>query len=199
MAVQPCPSEKNRTFCPTNPNKAQCKQPPCDRPAAPGGWIEWVAVPVPDMEGSKEQDVFYRMLKMAPNGTVLEARFWDTYSFLGTEGPGLPNDVNYGATITGMGSPAGSGVDLDFYATVLEQQRWWAAEFENEGVMEFELPRRCVTVHRRKHGACSFAAAAIAPVIVLTIGCMHAWWTALLQPGSERDGRPAAPRPGEYM
>ena len=42
--------------------------------------------PVPDMEGSKEQDVFYRMLKLAPNGTILEQRFWDTYSFLGTEG-----------------------------------------------------------------------------------------------------------------
>ena len=93
------------------------------------------------MEGSKEQDVFYRMMKIAQNGTVIDARFWDTYSFLGTEGPDLPDDVNYGATITGMGSPAGGDIAVDFYAMVLEQQRWWDAEFHNEGVMEFELPR----------------------------------------------------------
>ena len=49
--------------------------------------------------------------------------------------------MNYGATITGMGSPAGSGISTDFYATVLEQQLWWKAEFEGEGVMQFELPR----------------------------------------------------------
>ncbi len=35
-------------------------------------------MPVPDMQGSKEQDVFYRMLKVAANGTVLERRYWDT-------------------------------------------------------------------------------------------------------------------------
>jgi hypothetical protein len=151
VAPKPCPKgpDENNTFCPTNSARDQCKASP-PPPCAPssghnqttgGGWIEWVAVPVPDMDGSKEQDVFYRMLKIATNGSVIDARFWDTYSFLGTEGPDLPDDVNYGATITGLGSPAGGEIALDFYAMVLEQQRWWEEEFEKDGVMTFELPR----------------------------------------------------------
>jgi hypothetical protein len=109
--------------------------------AGEANWIEFVAVPVADMEGSPEQDVFFRISKIHANGTVLDRRYFDTYSFTGTAGPDLPADVNWEETVTGMGSPANSEVAVDFYRHVLIQKQWWDAEFAFEGVMEFELPR----------------------------------------------------------
>ena len=46
-----------------------------------------------------------------------------------------------GATVSGMGSPPGSDIALDFYEHILILKRYWDDTFEAEGVMEFELPR----------------------------------------------------------
>lgn len=35
VPVQPCPVTAHRTFCPTNPDKHQCSEPPCDSPRHP--------------------------------------------------------------------------------------------------------------------------------------------------------------------
>ena len=57
-----------------------------------GGWIEWTAVPVPDMKGNYEQDMFYRVLKVQPDGTV-EARYYDTYAYRGLDGRGADQPI----------------------------------------------------------------------------------------------------------
>eukprot|EP01045_Picozoa_sp_COSAG04_P005838 COSAG04_NODE_277_length_18399_cov_3.036066_5_plen_305_part_00 len=129
--------------CQHHPTRCCCPGPDGAELQAEGepDWIEFVAVPVADMEGSPEQDVFFRISKIHANGTVIDSRYFDTYSFTGTAGPDLPADVNWGETVTGMGSPAHSEVAIDFYRHVLIQKQWWEAEFAFEGVMEFELPR----------------------------------------------------------
>ena len=43
--------------------------------------------------------------------------------------------------MSGMGSPAGSDIALDFYEHILILKKFWDDTFEAEGVMEFELPR----------------------------------------------------------
>ena len=52
--------------------------PPPLPPEGEPDWIEFVAVPVADMEGSPEQDVFFRISKIHANGTVLDRRYFDT-------------------------------------------------------------------------------------------------------------------------
>lgn len=48
--------------------------------------------------------------------------------------------------MSGMGSPAGSDIALDFYEHILILKKYWDDTFEAEGVMEFELPRsKCDT------------------------------------------------------
>lgn len=75
----PCPSHLGHTYCSTNPAPMQCEQPPCHLGNNSGsGWIEWTAVPVADMEGSQQQDVFFRFTKVDSNGTVVAARYFDT-------------------------------------------------------------------------------------------------------------------------
>lgn len=46
-----------------------------------GGWIEWTAVPCEDTEGSIEQRVMFRIVKMAEDGTKRDARYFDTYAY----------------------------------------------------------------------------------------------------------------------
>ena len=137
----PCPGKPGHTFCSENPAPHQCDQPPCHPGNNSGsGWIEWTAVPVADMEGSQQQDVFFRVTKVDDNGTVVDARYFDTFALLGFEGTDLPVEVNDGALVQGMGSPAGSAIAADFYSEVLNQRNYWDATLEREGMMKFSLP-----------------------------------------------------------
>jgi len=38
------------------------------------------------------------------------------------------------------GEPPNSVIANEFYANILEQRAWWAAELENEGMMTLDLP-----------------------------------------------------------
>ena len=49
-------------------------------------------------------------------------------------------EINDGALVQGMGSPAGSAIAADFYAQVLKQREYWEATLEREGMMAFSLP-----------------------------------------------------------
>eukprot|EP01046_Picozoa_sp_COSAG06_P036596 COSAG06_NODE_4050_length_4631_cov_2.710062_4_plen_160_part_00 len=84
----------------------------------------------------------YRISKIAANGTVIDRRYWDTYAFLGTEGPGLPADVNWGATVSGMGSPAGSDI-----GTKRKRPSLCSA---SSGYVDHHLPRQARDKHVRK-------------------------------------------------
>ena len=86
------PSVKTCPPCPPPPAPhANCKPPqkPCpvhkmnccgadeaedEGQTGAGGWIEWTAVPVPDMKGNYEQDVLYRVLKLFANSSVDDVR-----------------------------------------------------------------------------------------------------------------------------
>ena len=46
-----------------------------------GGWIEFTAAPVPDMQGSMEQDAYFRVQRIAGNGTVLRAQYYLNYAY----------------------------------------------------------------------------------------------------------------------
>eukprot|EP01052_Picozoa_sp_SAG31_P026621 SAG31_NODE_2428_length_5715_cov_6.736111_2_plen_152_part_00 len=92
------------------------------------------------MNGSQHQDVFFRVTKVDANGTVIDARYFDTYALRGFEGTDLPIEINDGAIVQGMGSGPGSMIAADFYAEVLEQQRYWTATLETEQMMAFLLP-----------------------------------------------------------
>ena len=102
-------------------------------PRLAGGFIEFTAVPKPDMEGSMEQDAFFRLQMTADNGTVLKAQFYDNYAY--TAGA-----FQSPKQVPASGEPKDSVVANDFYATLLEQRRWWAAELTNEGIMGVTLP-----------------------------------------------------------
>ena len=57
----------------------------CCDPAPPDagdtGYIEMTVVPVADMEGNMEQAAWFRMQKTNANGTVLAARYFDTFAY----------------------------------------------------------------------------------------------------------------------
>jgi hypothetical protein len=105
-ACPPCPQPPNHCVppakpCPKHPSRC-CGGPPpppnstsslpddrrekATAAAAGGGeqgWIEWTAVAVPDMGGSWEQDVLYRVLKTSPNASLVDVRYFgaETYFF----------------------------------------------------------------------------------------------------------------------
>jgi hypothetical protein len=107
-------------------------------PMTAGGWIEYTVVPVADMDGSMEQDAYFRVQKVAPNGTVIRAQYYDNYAY--TAGAfQAPQQV------PASGEPPNSVIANEFYAAVLEQRAWWAAEFAKEGMMGLELPANDAT------------------------------------------------------
>lgn len=97
-----------------------------------GGWIEWTAVPVADMGGNREQDVYFRVLKLNETGDVVDVRYFDTYVYRSTD------PIGGG----GGGAPAGSPTANAFYQALLDQVRYWATTFHTEGVLQLELPSR---------------------------------------------------------
>ena len=129
---QPCPSHHGRDFCPSNPASGQCDT-PCTNSTTGGGaaWIEWTACPVADMQGNRAQDVMFRVVQVSANGTVLAARYFDTYAFRWDEAMnGVP----------GMGQGSGSANAAKFYGAVLDQKVFWEHTFAVDGVMNFSLP-----------------------------------------------------------
>ena len=46
-----------------------------------GGWIEYTAAPVADMQGSMEQDAYFRVQRIAENGTVLRSQYYENYAY----------------------------------------------------------------------------------------------------------------------
>eukprot|EP01051_Picozoa_sp_SAG22_P001014 SAG22_NODE_35_length_27276_cov_20.395849_2_plen_444_part_00 len=121
---QPCPgpSHAGHTFCPTDPTPGQCDTPCANSSAghnntnssgAEAAWIEWTACPVADMKGNRAQDVYFRVLKVAADGSVLDARYFDTYAFRWADAvDGVP----------GMGQGPGSTTAARFYGAVLDQK-----------------------------------------------------------------------------
>ena len=89
------------------------------------------------MQGNREQDVFFRLLKLHRDGTVAEVRYYDTYSHRPTDEWG------------GDGSPPGSPVATAFYSALLEQHRYWEATLATEGVLQLDLPSRSDTDGKR--------------------------------------------------
>ena len=89
----------------------------------------------------------YRVLKLHPNSSVDDVRYFDTHAY---RGPGdLPGQP-------GMGHPEGSRVASMFYDTLLDQHEYWAQTFAREGIVELRLPHRSDTdgrllVHQSKH------------------------------------------------
>jgi hypothetical protein len=96
------------------------------------GRVEMTVVPLADPHGNRFQRGYYRLLDYAANGTLREARYFDTFAYTG-------NSVARGRT-NGIGSGPGSRVAIGFYSEVLAQQSWWALELEKEGVLSLELP-----------------------------------------------------------
>ena len=83
------------------------------------------------MKGNRAQDVFFRVVKLDAQGAVLDARYYNTYSFRWA-------DAVYG--VPGMGAGAGSATAARFYGAVLDQRVFWEHTFAVDGVMRFELP-----------------------------------------------------------
>lgn len=101
--------------------------------SAVGGYIEMTACPVADMQGNMEQAAFFRFQKSSANGTVLDTKYFDTFAY--TAGAFQSPEQ-----VPASGEPPGSATAKAFYAQVLEQKRWWAAELQAEGMLKMDLP-----------------------------------------------------------
>ncbi len=94
-----------------------------------------VAFGTPDMQGSREQQVWFRYQQIECAGSSLHGncalvgrpQYWDTFWW--TQ---FPNDA--------VNTPA-SG----FYASLLATRRWWNAELLSERIMELRLPSPSTT------------------------------------------------------
>jgi hypothetical protein len=138
---KPCQAHPKRCCGPSDDDGTHTQQ--GTEMVGANGWVEWTAVPVPDMEGNLEQDLFFRVIKVRPDGTVADVRYFNTYGMRGIDLPGLDPSVNDNATVPGMGHPVGSKTAGQFYATVLEQQRYWDQTFAAEspvGMAKLNLP-----------------------------------------------------------
>lgn len=76
---------------------------------AEGGWIFMDVAPAPDSPAGFAQIVLFRFLRLAANGTVLHAQYYDTVGY------------SAGAYRT----DAASETAHDFYRTLLAQERYW--------------------------------------------------------------------------
>ena len=108
-------------------------------PANASGSRYWtmVATPVPDMQGSREQAVWFRFQQVQCAGEAHappcelhgDAQYWDSFWF--ARAPDNRTDL------TGPVHPsAASG----FYANLLAVRRYWKAELAAEGMMALSLP-----------------------------------------------------------
>lgn len=82
-----------------------------------------IAAPKPDMQGSREQDVWYRFQQVSGAGELVgNASYFDTYYW---SGPGP-------APVSAPAAP--------FYANLLAVHRYWESTFKNESQMSATLP-----------------------------------------------------------
>eukprot|EP00966_Prymnesium_polylepis_P287589 6642131-Prymnesium_polylepis.1 len=104
----------------------------------------YVAVPVADMGGSREQSVVFRFQqlecagadKQPPCHLVDWPLYWDSYWF--SRFPGA--NASDTARQTLRTGPREATSAATFYAVLLENRRWWDAELAAEGMMELSLP-----------------------------------------------------------
>jgi hypothetical protein len=100
-----------------------------------------VAAGTPDMQGSREQGVWFRFHQLECVGSKTNAlappckavgtpQYWDTYWW--SHAPGGGNTSSTG--------PATSAGAAGFYATLLANRRWWDAELAAEQMMGLSLP-----------------------------------------------------------
>ena len=123
-----------------------CKDLPTDFPAGASRYWTMVANPTPDMAGSREQGVWFRFVQIECTGPEMAppckqigaAQYWDTYWW--TRTPAAAGD-------TGITGPTAAADASGFYATLLENRRWWSAELAKEGLMEISLPSRETTTN----------------------------------------------------
>ena len=97
-----------------------------------------VAAPVPDMEGGREQSVWFRFQQLQCNGSaahlappcvVLGApQYYDTYWY--SNSPITSKWIRPELRANASG----------FYANMLAVKRYWDKELDAEGMMELELP-----------------------------------------------------------
>ena len=81
------------------------------------------------MRGNYLQDVFFRVTKLNGTGGILDARYFDTYSFRTL------------MKVAGRGYPAGSKQARGFYGALLDQKVYWEHTLQTENVVRFELPQ----------------------------------------------------------
>ena len=81
-----------------------------------------VAAPKPDMQGSREQDVWYRFQQVRDGKLVGNASYFDTYWWVG------PSE----GVVSAEPGP--------FYANLLAVHRFWERTFRNESRVELALP-----------------------------------------------------------
>lgn len=97
-----------------------------------------IASASPDMKGSREQTVWFRFSQVEcagpelapPCSLVGQPQYWDTYWWTRVPGGGATNR-------TGPVNASSAG---GFYASLLENRRWWERELAAEGMMELSLP-----------------------------------------------------------
>ena len=106
-------------------------------------------VPVADMQGSREQNIWYRYQQLACSGPQMMApctlhtapMYWDTYWFARFPGANASDTLTQ-TLRTGPVSPSPSS---GFYRTLLENRRWWERELAAEGAHVLRLPELAST------------------------------------------------------
>jgi len=95
---------------------------------------DMIAAGAPDMQGSREQTVWFRFQQLGcADGAGCELigapQYYDTYWW-----SHAPDGR------TGLTGPEHSAAAAGFYANLLENRRWWAAELAAEDMMQLALP-----------------------------------------------------------
>ena len=142
--LPPCDSDLDGNSGGSQPAAAECTT---ALPPGTTGSRYWtmVAAGTPDMKGSREQGVWFRYQQVAcaanmapPCLLVGLPQYWDTYWWSRT--PGSGNTELTGPRNVSLPNATG------FYATLLENRRWWRAELAAEGMMELpSLPSPSTT------------------------------------------------------
>lgn len=104
----------------------------------------YVAVPVADMKGSREQSVWFRYQqlecagpnKAPPCKLVGWPLYWDSYWY--ARFPGANATDTQAQTLSS--GPVNASSPGGFYANLIANKKWWDNELTNEGMMHVDLP-----------------------------------------------------------
>ena len=108
-----------------------------------------MVVAVPDMEGNREQDFWYRYQQVSCAGAQMRPpcrlhgvpEYWDSYWY--SRFPGANASDTLRQTLrTGPVAPASAA---GFYKTLLDNRKWWARELAAEGSHDLSLPSPAAT------------------------------------------------------